>query len=119
MEEMPHSFSSITGAVIGAGVGIAGGLLAMTAEHASSLPGPVIGASFGALFGFVFASRSVNPGAGLIWGLGYSFLLRLLLPVGILPLFFGQMVTGGMLPTARSHFPELIAYIDCFGLPWD
>ena len=116
--EQKHNVPSrITGVITGAAVGLAGGLVFMAGAHTNFLLGPVAGALLGALFGFVFASRCVNPGAGLIWGLGYSFLLWLVIPVGILPLFFGTMPSGGMLPAARSHFPELVASVVCLGAP--
>lgn len=110
---MQNLHSRAAGAVVGAMVGVAGGFLLMAGAHASLLLGPAAGA----LFGFFFASRCVNPGAGLIWGLGCSLLLWLVIPVGIVPLFFGTMLSGGMLPTARSHFPELVAYAVCLGAP--
>jgi len=62
------------------------------------------------------ASRAVTPGAGLVWGLGYAFLLWLAGPAGIFPLMDG-MPEMGMLDVVRAHFPELVAYVLCFGLP--
>jgi hypothetical protein len=100
--------SRVTGTLIGAAAGTLCSLVFMATGLASFLPAPLIGAAFGALLGFFFATRSANPGAGLIWGLGYSFLLWLI-PAGILPIFFGTMLNGGMLPTARTHFPQLVA----------
>lgn len=117
MEETQKRNPRTIGAIAGAAVGMIGGCLYMAAAHTSFLSGPATGALLGALFGFLFAGRSVNPGAGLIWGLGYSFLLWLVIPVGIMPLFFGRMLSGGMLPTARSHFPELAGSIVCLGAP--
>src|SRR5262249_25066710 len=58
-----------------------------------------------------------SPGAGLIWGLGYAFILWLAVPAGILPVLMGSMPAMGMLDTARAHFPELVAYVLCFGVP--
>lgn len=103
--------------MVGAIAGILGGLLFSAGAHSDLLQGPVIGALFGASFGFIFARRCANPGAGLIWGLGYAFLLWLVIPVGVLPLLSGAMVRDGMLATTRSQFPELVAYIVCFGAP--
>ncbi len=88
----------------------------MAGAHTNFPLAPLAGALFGALFGFFFASRCVNPGAGLVWALGSSFLLWLI-PIGILPLFFATMRGGGMLPAARAYFPELIASIVCLGVP--
>jgi hypothetical protein len=81
------------------------------------LAGPAAGAIYGALFGYLFARRCVNPGAGLIWGLGYAFLLWLAIPAGVLPVLSGDMPAIGMLDAARAHFPELVAYLICFGVP--
>jgi uncharacterized membrane protein YagU involved in acid resistance len=53
----------------------------------------------------------------LIWGLGYAFWLWLAIPAGILPVMADSMPAMGMLDAARAHFPELVAYVLCFGLP--
>jgi len=112
----------ILGAMVGAIVGTAGGFLSMAGAHSGLLPGPATGALFGALFGFLFARRCANPGAGLIWALGYTFLLWLVIPVGVLPLVSGTTLRAGMmattmLATTRTQFPELVAYIVCFAAP--
>jgi uncharacterized membrane protein YagU involved in acid resistance len=99
-------------------IGSLGGLACMATCHVSLLAGPVAGALYGALFGYLFARRCPNPGAGIVWGLGYAFLLWLAIPAGILPVFRGAMPSMGMLDTARAHFPELVAYIVCLGVPW-
>jgi hypothetical protein len=116
MQQIQHLLTCRVDAAIGAAIGFAGGFL-MAAAHTGIQNGPSIGAVVGALFGLLIASRSTNPGGGLIWGLGYSVLIWLLFPIGILPLFLGTMLSGGMLPTVRSHFPELAAYILCLGAP--
>ena len=101
---------AITGAV--------GGFACMGSCHVSLLAGPTAGAIYGALFGYLFARRCPTPGAGLIWGLGYSFLLWLAIPAGIQPIILGGAPAMGMLETARAHFSELAAYIACFGVPF-
>jgi hypothetical protein len=68
-------------------------------------------------FGYLFARHCGNPGAGIVWGLGYAFLLWLAIPAGILPVVAGAIPSMGMLDTARAHFPELVAYIVCLGAP--
>src|ERR1700747_1051809 len=78
--------------------------------HLSLLAELGAGAAYGALFGGLFARRCTNPGAGIIWGLGYAFLLWLAIPAGILPVLGGAMPSMGMLDTARAHFPEVVAY---------
>lgn len=57
---------------------------------------------------------ATNPGAGLIWGLGYAFLFWLAIPAGILPIFQGTMSSMGGLDATRAHFPQLVGYIVCF-----
>lgn len=91
--------------LIGAVLGLIGGFACLRSCHVTILAGPVAGLVYGALFGLLFARRCTNPGAGLIWGLGYSFLLWLAIPAGF------------QLATARDHFPELVAYITCLGIP--
>ena len=91
--------------IIGAVLGLIGGFACMGVCHVTMLAGPVAGLVYGTLFGLLFARRCTNPGAGLIWGLGYSFLLWLAIPAGF------------QLATARAHFPELVAYITCLGVP--
>jgi uncharacterized membrane protein YagU involved in acid resistance len=61
--------------------------------------------------------RAVSPGAGLVWGLGYAFILWLAVPAGILPVVRGVMPAMGTLDAARAHFVELVAYVLCFGAP--
>src|SRR4030095_14014439 len=63
------------------------------------------------------ARRAVTLGSGLLWGLGYSFLLWIMFPAGIIPFVTGQAAALGMPDIARAHFPALVAYILCFGVP--
>jgi hypothetical protein len=69
------------------------------------------------LFALLAARRAVTLGSGLLWGLGYSFLLWIMFPAGIIPFVTGQAAALRMPDTARAHFPELVAYILCFGVP--
>jgi uncharacterized membrane protein YagU involved in acid resistance len=81
------------------------------------LPGGVaLGGLYGLLFALLVWRRAVSPGAGLLWGLGYALLLWLAGPAGLFPLVGGAPAMG-MLDTARAHFPDLVAYLLCFGLP--
>jgi hypothetical protein len=109
----PHLVAIITGAIIG----VLGGFACMGSCHIGIFAGPAAGSVYGALFGYLFGRRCPNPGAGLIWGLGYAFLLWLAVPAGILPMFASAAPSMGMLDIARAHFPELVAYIVCFGAP--
>jgi uncharacterized membrane protein YagU involved in acid resistance len=79
--------------------------------------GVALGGLYGVLFALLAARRAVNPGAGLLWGLGYALLLWLAGPTGLFPLLDAGAPAMGMLDTARAHFPELAAYLLCFGVP--
>ncbi len=100
-------------------VGCSGGALVALAPSAS-LP-LFISVLLGGIYGLLFAlllrpSHVANAGAGLLWGLSYAFLLWLAVPTGLLPLLHG-VAEMGMLDVARTHFPELVAYILFFGAP--
>ena len=79
--------------------------------------GALQGGAYGLLFALLAAKRAVSTGAGLIWGLGYAFVLWLALPAGVIPVAIGDMPSIGMLDTARAHFPELVAHIVLLGVP--
>ena len=106
----------VTAVVIGTLVGALGGALCMALGLASFLSGVVLGALAGALFALLCGSRAVSPGAGLLWGVSYALLLWLIGPVGLFQRLRGAP-TIGMFDSARAHFPELFAYLLCFGLP--
>ncbi|MEP7199539.1 MAG: hypothetical protein ABI874_06970 [Chloroflexota bacterium] len=107
----------LTPILICAVVGAVGGALCMVLVQASFVTGVLLGAVYGALFGLLGARRAVSPGAGFVWGLGYAFMLWLVIPAGILPVAMGAMPAMGMLDAARAHFPDLIAYVLCYGAP--
>src|SRR5258708_32627212 len=97
--------------------GLGGALSAQVPSSALSTPlSTLLGALYGLLFACLFAGRIASVGSGLIWGLSYDFLLWLAVPTGILPLLQGA-ARMGMLDEARAHFPELVAYLLCFGFP--
>jgi uncharacterized membrane protein YagU involved in acid resistance len=98
-------------------VGGLGGAICWALGVATFFTGIVLGAVYGVLFALLGGARVSSPGAGLVWGLGYAFLLWLAIPAGILPVTVGGMPEMGMLDAARAHFPELVAYVLCFGLP--
>jgi uncharacterized membrane protein YagU involved in acid resistance len=109
--------ASLTSAVIACTlVGVLGGAVCMILGVASFLTGAVLGGLYGLVFALLGAARAASPGAGLLWGLGYALLLWLAGPAGVFPLL-GDAHVMGMLDTARAHFPELVAYVLCFGLP--
>ncbi|MGH9773983.1 MAG: hypothetical protein ACRD50_03440 [Candidatus Acidiferrales bacterium] len=98
-------------------VGILGGLLQSRLLGASMFHGLLIGGIFGLVFGIFFQERVTSPGAGLIWGLAASFLLWMVVPAGIVPLLAGSAHGAMMLHDAQDHFPELVAYLICLGMP--
>ena len=103
-------FEPLLGLVTGALGGWLADVLVTTTHH----EGTWIGALFGLAFGRCFASRSTSPGAGLIWGVSCAFLLWVIIPAGMMPLL---VHSTAMLRDARERFPELVAYLACFGLP--
>lgn len=101
-------------------IGMSGGVLCIRLVHETLVTGITLGAVYGVVFGLLAAPRAVGPGAGLIWGLGYAFLLWLVVPGGILILQTQGSPPGGMperVEAARAHFSELVAYLLCFGMP--
>lgn len=104
-------------AVVGLIVGSCGGVILWWSGSASPAAGPLWGGLFGTVLGLLLRRRATGPGTGLTWGVGLSFLFWLALPAGILPVLTGSMPRMGMLDAARSHFPQLIAYTLCFGVP--
>jgi uncharacterized membrane protein YagU involved in acid resistance len=109
-----------TGTIVCVVVGALGGALAaqLTGTHVVGFS--ALGALYGLLFALAGAVRATSPGAGLLWGLGYALLIWLIGPAGVFP-FVGvggpAMPAMGMLDAARAHFPDLVAYVLCFGVP--
>ena len=97
-------------------VGAIGGAIAALATGAGLVLMLGLGAIYGLLFGLIALPRAFSPGSGLLWGLGYAFLLWLVVPIGLLPLF-SNGATMGMIETARAQFPDLVAYLLCIGVP--
>ena len=109
--------SLLTAIVLSVIIGALGGVLMGVLIQTSFAFGVLLGGLYGFFFALLAAPRAVSPGAGLVWGLGYAFLLWLAIPAGILPVTIGGMPEMAMLDTARAHFPELVAYVLCFGTP--
>jgi uncharacterized membrane protein YagU involved in acid resistance len=107
----------VAGAIAGLLIGCLGGAVIWAIGLASLVDGVVLGGLYGLIFALLVARRAVDPGAGLLWGLGYALLLWLAGPAGLFPLLDGGAPAMGMLGTARAHFPDLAAYLLCFGLP--
>src|SRR5918996_3304067 len=98
-------------------VGAAGGPVLTSVVTGSPVVNILLGSLSGLLFALLAAPRAISPGSGLLWGLGYAFILWLAIPAGIVPVLMGGMPAMGMLDTARAHFPELVAYALGFGTP--
>jgi hypothetical protein len=98
-------------------VGCLGGAVVWAIGLAPFVGGVALGGLYGVLFALLAARRAVNPGAGVLWGLGYALLLWVAGPTGLFPLLDAGAPAMGMLDTARAHFPELAAYLLCFGVP--
>src|SRR5215471_14562674 len=96
---------------------MAGGLVVTMVVPASLIINILLGAMYGLLFALLAAPRAISPGSGLLWGLGYAFILWLAIPAGIFPVLMDRMPMMGMLDTARGQFPELVAYMLGFGTP--
>ena len=104
-------------ALLGLALGTSGGLLKSAALSTSLLGGGLLGATFGLAFGLFFARRATSPGAGLIWGLGSSFLLWILTAGGFFHIVETTGRSGMMLQDAQGHFSQLVAYVLCLGMP--
>ena len=74
-------------------------------------------AAFGLVFGILFARRATSAGAGLIWGLAAAFLMWLVFPAGLLPLFTRGAHSMAALGDTRDQFPLLVGYLVCLGMP--
>jgi hypothetical protein len=97
--------------------GALGGVAVTLVIQASLTTNVLIGVLFGLLFALLAAPRAASPGAGLLWGLGYALIVWMAIPAGIVPVLMAEMPEMGMLDTVRSRFPELIAYLLCYGTP--
>jgi hypothetical protein len=103
--------------LFGAALGASGALLKSAVLTTSLLHGALLGATFGLAFGMFFARRSTSAGAGLIWGLGFSFLCWILTAGGFFHLTAATGSSAVMLQDAQAHFPELAGYLLCLGMP--
>lgn len=105
--------------ILGIVVGCLGGVVValVPASVLSGRESIVLGGIYGLCFVLLLNTRqTLHPGSGLLWGLGYALLLWLTLPAGLFPLL--QSTTRmGMLDIVRTQFPELVAYLLCYGLP--
>src|SRR6202795_360643 len=111
------AFSQWKNALLGLFAGLAGGLLAKTVLRSWTTRDLFLAALFGLIFGLFFSKRKTRPWAGLIWVLCFAFFLWIAIPAGLGPLIAGFGPSGSMLRDAQEHFPELVAYLVCLGMP--
>lgn len=102
---------------LGLVVGLSGGMVQSLALGTPVTHGVVIGGLFGLIFAIFFAQRATSAGAGLIWGLAAAFLMWLVIPAGLEPLFSSGSHSMAMLSDTRDQFPLLVAYLECLGMP--
>lgn len=106
-----------TDSLLGVFTGFSGGLLGRAALGSWTSRDLLVAALFGLIFGLFFSKRATSAGAGLIWGLGAAFLLWIAVHAGLAPLLSGFRPSGTMLGGAQQHFPDLVAYLVCLGMP--
>ena len=95
-------YTLLVKSLIGIVVGGLGGAASAALVGGTTAGRTAAGAVFGLLFVMLAASRAISLGSGLLWGLGYSFLLWITLPAGIVPFAMRQASAMGMLDTARE-----------------
>ncbi len=96
--------------------GLGGALQSVLAR--TPLPHNILyGLIFGLAFAIFFAKRATSPGAGLIWGLAFAFLVWIVIPAGSVLLFSRSTGSQRMLIDAREQFPQLVSFLICFGMP--
>ena len=113
MSKLSHRVGGVILCLVVGALGSAVGRGLVSAFDASVL----LGASYGAIFAMLAGPRATTPGAGLIWGLGFAFVLWLAVPVGLSSAASGGEQGMGMLDAARAGFPQLVGYVVCFGAP--
>ena len=103
--------------LLGLLTGFAGGLLGKAALGSWTTRDLILASLFGLVFGLFFSKRATSPGAGLIWSLGFAFFLWIAVPAGLGHLLSEARHAESMFGNAQEHFPELVAYLVCLGMP--
>ncbi|MFN7952172.1 MAG: hypothetical protein U0610_10640 [bacterium] len=103
--------------LVGGLVGALGGWVYARMVGRTDAEGVATGAIYGVGLAALGGDRLASPGAGLVWGLGYAFLLWVAWPAGWMALREGHGSELCTVDSARAHFPDLVAYVLCFGLP--
>jgi hypothetical protein len=104
-------------AALGLMVGVGGGVVQSLVLGTPITHGLAVGGAFGLVFSILFVRRATSAGAGLIWGLATAFLMWLVFPAGLRPLFAGGLHSMAQLGDARDQFPLLVGYLVCLGMP--
>ena len=103
---------------IGGGVAV-GALGSIVVARATGQSAGILlleGCLYGLIFALLATPRAVSAGAGLLWGLGFAFVAWLAGPAGLFALNQTSNQLGA-LTGAQQHFPDLVAYVLCFGVP--
>lgn len=105
------------GSAIGLAVGLAGGALQSAVLGIALTRSLLVGGLYGLAFTILLGQRTRTAGAGLIWGLASAFLMWLVFPAGLGPLFSRGFHSMAALGDAREQFPLLVGYLVCLGMP--
>ncbi len=103
--------------VAGLAIGALGGVAYAALVGRPLAEGLLTGALYGVGLATLGGDRLATPGAGLVWALGYVFLLWLAWPAGLMAVREGHGSELCSVDVARAHFPDLVGYVLCFGLP--
>ena len=116
VESRVRSFAK-TEMMLGLLVGMAGGAVQSLALGTPLTHEVAVAAAFGIAFALLFNRRATSAGAGLIWGLAAAFLMWVVFPAGLGPLFSRGFHSMGAVGDARDQFPLLVGYLVCLGMP--
>jgi hypothetical protein len=116
IETKVRSFAK-TEVILGLLVGLVGGAVQSAALGTPVAHGVAVGGVFGLAFALLFGRRATSAGAGLIWGLAAAFLMWVVFPAGVMPLYSRGFHSMAALGDARDQFPLLVGYLVCLGMP--
>jgi hypothetical protein len=116
VETQVRSFAK-TEVILGLLVGLAGGVVQSVALGTPVAHGIAVGGVFGLAFALLFERRATSAGGGLIWGLAAAFLMWVVFPAGVMPLYRRGFHSMAALGDARDQFPLLVGYLVCLGMP--
>jgi len=117
-DALPQTSPSRRPAIVaGTIVGGLGGLLGASILGFPLIQSALLGAIYGLAFGAFFRRACASPGAGLLWGLAYAFLLWMVFCATVFAWFRGGRQANAMFDSARENFPALAGYLLCGGMP--